>query len=190
MNWFSGFGTDTTGAFSGVADNLSGKSALGVSKGGGMGPLAFGLGLANIGAGLFGGMSSAQAQKEATNAAIANQVAAANFSAQQQANAQALQAATGMLGMQFGEYVAAPAEFRRQKEAALFKAGPLRALERAGETKDWQRAMDRAVSGPAKEAARFANRQALKQKLAESQGAMVGMFGPIAPINVDAMFIG
>lgn len=165
---------------------------FGKKSGGGMviDPFTAVLGVANIGAGLFTGSQAAKAQQEATAASIANQVAAANFAAQQQVNAQNLQAAQGLLGMQFGELIAKPAELERQKEAKLFEAGELGRLKRAGASEDWRRAMDRATSGPAKEAARFANRQALKERLAQSQGAMAGMFGPIAPINVDAMFAG
>jgi len=179
--------TDPASYLSGTTD-----SAFGPKKGGGMiiDPFTAVLGVAGIGASLFGGQSAAKAQQEATAASIANQVAAANFGAQQQTNARALQAAQGLLGMQFGELIAAPRELERQKEAEKFKFGELRGMQRAGESEDWRRAMDRAMSGPAKEAARFANRQALKERLAASQGAMAGMFGPIAPINVDAMFAG
>ena len=178
MNWFSGFGTDTTGAFSGVADNLSGKGALGVSKGGGM--LTAALGLANIGASLFGGMSSAQAQREATAASIANQVAAANFGAQQQANARALQAAQGLMGMQFGEMIAAPRELERQKEAQKFKFGELRDLARAGESEDFRRQMERLNDPNLREAARFQSGLQAKQQSFANRAQLRGMFGPVA----------
>lgn len=155
-----------------------------------MDPFTAALGLGSMATSLFGGQSAARAQQEATAASIANQVAASNFAAQQQVNAQALQAAQGLLGMQFGELVAKPLEFERQKEAQRFQFGDISALKRAGESEDWRRAMDRATSGPAKEAARFANRQQLKQTLAQQMAAGRAMFGPIAPIDVEAMFAG
>lgn len=138
------------------------------------------LGAANIGASLFGGQSAAQAQKEATAASIANQVTAGNLAAQQQVNAKALQAAQGLLGMQFGELIAAPREFERQKEAKLFEAGELGRLQRAGASEDWRRAMDRATSGPAKEAARFASKLQGQQQSFANRAVMRGMFGPVA----------
>lgn len=183
-----GFGIDTAGAFSGTAKNLSGIGALGkAAKGGGMfiDPFSAIMGVAGIGTSLFGASQAQQAQQDA----LAQQVAGANFAAQQQTNARALQTAQGLLGMQFGELIAAPRELERQKEAQLFQYGPLAGIRRAGESEDWRRAMDRATSGPSKEAARFANRQALKQSLAQAQGAMRGMFGPIAPIDVESMFV-
>lgn len=144
------------------------------------------VGLAGVGAGLFGGQSAAQAQKEATAASIANQVAASNFAAQQQVNAKALQAAQGLLGMQFGELIAAPREFARQQEAEKFKLGELGGMQRAGASEDWRRAMDRATSGPAKEAARFASKLQGQQQSFANRAVMRGMFGPVA----EDMFFG
>lgn len=144
------------------------------------------LGVAGIGASLFGGQSAAKAQQEATAASIANQVAASNFAAQQQVNARALQAAQGLLGMQFGELIAAPRELERQKEAEKFKFGELRGMQRAGESEDWRRAMDRATSGPAKEAARFASKLQGQQQSFANRAVMRGMFGPVA----EDMFFG
>ena len=141
---------------------------------------------AGVGAGFFGGKSSEQALQEGTDKSIANQVAATNFSAQLKTNAQSLQAAMGLLPMQFGELVAAPRELERQKEAEKFKYGDLRGIQRAGESEDWRRAMDRATSGPAKEAARFASKLQGQQQSFANRAVMRGMFGPVA----EDMFFG
>ena len=144
------------------------------------------VGLAGVGAGLFGGMSSAQAQKEATAASIANQVAASNFAAQQQVNAKALQAAQGLLGMQFGELIAAPRELERQKEAQKFKFGELRDLQRAGESEDFRRQMARLNAPELKQAARFKSRMEGQQAAFANRAQLRGMFGPVA----EDMFFG
>ena len=171
------FVTDAASYLSGATD-----SAFGPKKGGGMviDPFTAVLGAANIGASLFGGMSSAQAQKEATAASLANQVAAANFGAQQQANARALQAAQGLLGMQFGELIAAPRELERQKEAQKFKFGELRDLQRAGESEDFRRQMARLNDPNLREAARFQSRLQGQQQAFVERAKLSGIFGPAA----------
>ena len=138
------------------------------------------VGLAGVGAGLFGGQSAAQAQKEATAASIANQVGASNFAAQQQVNAKALQAAQGLLGMQFGELIAAPREFERQKEAQKFKFGELRDLQRAGESEDFRRQLARLNAPEAREAARFQSRLQGQQQAFADRAKWSGIFGPAA----------
>ena len=143
------------------------------------------VGLAGVGAGLFGGQSAAQAQKEATAASIANQVGASNFAAQQQVNAKALQAAQGLLGMQFGELIAAPREFERQKEAQKFKFGELRDLQRAGESEDFRRQMARLNAPEAREAARFQSRLQGQQQAFADRAKWSGIFGSALP---DMMF--
>jgi len=161
---------------------------LGKKSGGGMviDPFTAVLGVANIGASLFTGSQAAKAQKEATAASIANQVAASNFAAQQQVNAQALQAAQGLLGMQFGELIAKPAEFERQKEAQKFKFGELRDLQRAGESEDFRRQMARLNDPNLREAARFQSRLQGKQQAFANRAQLRGMFGPVA----EDMFFG
>jgi len=183
MNWFSGFGTDTTGAFSGVADKLSGKGALGVSKGGGMigisqlvGPFAS---LTGSALGYLSGKGSADALLEGTNRNIDNRVRAANFSSQLKTNAQSLQAAMGLLPMQFGELIAAPRELERQKEAQKFKFGELRDLARAGESEDFRRQMERLNDPNLREAARFQSRLQGQQQAFANRARLAGMFGSI-----------
>ena len=176
------FVTDAASYLSGSTD-----SAFGPKKGGGMviDPFTAVLGVANIGASLFGGQSAARAQREATNASIANQVAAANFGAQQQANARALQAAQGLMGMQFGELIAAPRELERQKEAQKFKFGELRDLQRAGESEDFRRQMARLNDPNLREAGRFQSRLQGQQQAFANRAQLRGMFGPVAE---DMMF--
>lgn len=158
----------------------------GGSKGMVIDPLTAVLGVGSIASSIFGGISGQQAQ----NAAIEAQVAGANFAAQQQADARAAQMAQGLLGMQFGEFIAAPRELERQKEAQKFQFGELAGMQRAGREEDWRRAMAQATSGAGKEAMREANRARLKDALAQQMGAGRAMFGPIAPISVDQMFAG
>ena len=167
-------------AFSSSTGNL----AKGAAKF--MDPFSAVLGVAGIGASLFGASQAQQAQADALKA----QVAGANFAAQQQADARAMQMAQGLLGMQFGEFIAAPRELERQKEAQKFQLGELAGMQRAGRQEDWKRAMAQATSGPGKEAMRQANREQLKAALAQQVGAGRVMFGPIAPISVDQMFAG
>jgi len=180
---FSGGGTNfTSTAFAPSTGNL----AKGAAKSMVIDPFSAVLGVAGIGASLFGGSQAQQAQNDALKA----QVLGANFAAQQQADARAAQMAQGLLGMQFGEFLAAPRELERQKEAQKFQFGELAGMQRAGRQEDFKRAMAQATSGPGKEAMRQANREQLKSVLAQQMGAGRAMFGPIAPINVDQMFAG
>lgn len=144
------------------------------------------LGAGGLISSIFGGQSAAQAQADAIKA----QVAGANFAAQQQVDAAANKRAQELLGMQFGEFIAAPRELERQKEAQKFQFGELAGMQRAGRQEDWKRAMAQATSGLGKEAQRQANREQLKTALAQQMGAGAAMFGRIAPISVDQMFAG
>lgn len=142
------------------------------------------LGAANIGASLLGGSQAASAQNSATRA----QTSAAKFAAKKQLEAANTGVAGNLTGMQFNEAVVAPNELARQKSALAFEYGPMAALQRAGRSEDFRRAMEQQTSGPYKEAMQFANREQMKNALAERMGQMQGMFGPIAPISVDRMF--
>lgn len=141
-----------------------------------MDPFSAVLGVGSLVTNLIGGNQAAQAQSDAIKA----QVAGANFAAQQQADARAAQMAQGLLGMQFGEFIASPRELERQKEAQKFQFGDIAALKRAGESEDWRRQAAFNLSGLGREASDRAI--ALQQRLEQTKarGAMSGMFGPIA----------
>ncbi len=141
-----------------------------------MDPFSIGLGVAGLGASIFGGISQSQAQADAIKA----QVAGANFAAQQQANAKALQMAQVLLGMQFGEFIAAPRELERQKEAKKFEFGELGALQRAGRQEDMRRQASFATSALGRDAARQATAFQERLERAKARGAYSGLFGPIA----------
>lgn len=185
---FPDYSSVFSGGGSNVVSTAFAPSTGNLAKGGGfsMDPFSIGLGVAGIGASLFGASQAQQAQADAIKA----QVAGANFAAQQQVDARAMQMAQGLLGMQFGEFIAAPRELERQKEAQKFQFGELAGMQRAGRQEDWKRAMAQATSGLGKEAQRQANREQLKAALAQQIGQGRAMFGPIAPISVDQMFAG
>jgi hypothetical protein len=177
---FSGGGTNfATQGFGGGLGNLSSGAGGGFS----MDPITGGL--LSLGGSIFGGLFG----QSAANKALEAQVAGANFAAQLAQNQKSLEAAYGLMGPFLQEQFA-PRQLERQKEAQRFQFGELGALQRAGREEDFRRAMSQQLSPEAKELRREQNRQALKQALAQQQGAMRGMFGPIAPINVDTMFTG
>jgi hypothetical protein len=134
------------------------------------------LGLGSIGTSIFGGQSAAQAQADALRA----QVEGANFSAQLQTNAAANKRAQELLGMQFGEFVAAPRELERQKEAQKFQFGELGALQRAGRQEDMRRQASFATSALGRDTARQAAMFQERLERAKARGAYSGLFGPIA----------
>lgn len=149
-----------------------------------MDPLTAGLGLANIGMGLFG-MNSANRQAQ-------RQMEAANFNAaaNRQANRDAafIQFADNAANRnaQFGW--GADLDFERQKDARMLETGLFgeRQMGLDNRTKLFNQAL--ANSPDAKERMRFENELALQRELAGRMGAMQGMFGPVAPINVSSMF--
>lgn len=169
-----------------VSEPISSAGFSGAPLGGksfSMDPFSIGLGIANLGASIFGGINSANAQRDAA----AQQVAAAEFAAQQQLNARNAQLAQNLLGMQFGELIAAPRELERQKEAFRFQYGPGADLRRASESEDWRRQMARASSGEAKDIARFQSLLNARAQSFANRAQQRGMFGPNLE---DAMFMG
>ena len=149
-----------------------------------MDPVTAGLGIANIGMGLFGmnkADQQAQRQMEAANAnAAANRQANRDAAFIQQADNIANRSA------QFGW--GADLDFARQKEARMLETGLFgqRQMGLDNRAKLFNQAL--ANSPDAKERMRFENELNLQRDLAQRMGAMQGMFGPIAPINVSSMF--
>jgi hypothetical protein len=164
-----------------------GKSNLG---GGGMAfdPVTAVLGAANIGASIFGGIGTEKAQRRAAQ----DQAAAARYAADAQAQTgrDVAKANLGqtMFGALFGSREK-DLDIGRQFEVAMLQAGPLGDAFRESKRRDMQAEFGFKTSAPFREAQQRANREALKQSLAQRQGQMMGMFGRIAPQNVGTLFV-
>jgi len=89
----------------------------------------------------------------------------------------------------FGATTGADLEYDRQRKAALFTQGPLRELKLAGDMAERRAFLGLQGSEEAKALSRRQNKEALKRTLADRQGAMMGMFGRIAPVNVENLFV-
>ena len=151
-------------------------------------PLTLGLGLAGIGASIFGGSQTASAQRDAA----AQQAAAAKYAADAQAQAGRDVAKANMFQTMFGANFGSrekDLDIGRQFEVAMLQAGPLGDAFRESKRRDMQAEFGFKTSAPFKEAQQRANREALKQSLAQRQGQMMGMFGRIAPQNVGTLFV-
>lgn len=164
-----------------------GKSNLG---GGGLGmdPLTVGLSVANIGASIFGGFGAANAQRDAAQA----QAAAAKYAADAQAQA-GLDVAKANLGQtMFGALFGSrekDLDIGRQFKVAMLQAGPLGDAFRESKRRDMQAEFGFKTSAPFKEAEQRANRELMKQNLAQRQAQMMGMFGRTAPQDVSTLFV-
>jgi len=181
---------------SNVSDPVSSWSFSGApetgTSGGGMvpfDPVTLGLGVANIGAGLFTAGRTNQ-----TRASIANaQMAAAADQLKWQTMLARESAKAGMasdIGNRvFGSTVAPDLEFGRQREAAMFAAGPLGERQLALDVERGRREVGLKGSAEAKKLRQEERRAQMKQALAERQGQMAGMFGRIAPVDVSTLFV-
>ena len=151
VDFSSGFGADTQGAFKDITSFLPAK------QGGNMllAPLAAPLitGLFSAGTSMFGANQAQQAAKRSEK--LAKENAFLNF----------FQA-----GELFTENILKPKAFANQRDDLRARIG----IE---------------GSSAARELRQEANREALKRSIAEKQGAMRGMFGPIAPIDVSTIAV-
>ena len=152
-------------------------------------PFTLGLGAANIGAGLFTAAQTNRARRDIANA----QMAAAADQLQWQ-TALARETAKGQLGGEIGSRVAQGTwmpdiELGRQREAAMFEAGPLAERQLALDVDRARREFGLTQSAEAREARQRENREALKRSLAEKEGQLAGMFGRIAPRDVSTLFV-
>jgi hypothetical protein len=170
--------------------SFSGAPETGKS-GGGMAfdPVTLGLGIANIGAGLFTAGQANRTRQQVANAQMA--AAADQLKWQTQL---ARESAYGGLASDIGNRVfsattAPDLEFGRQREAAMFAAGPLGERQLALDVERGRRELGLKGSAEAKKLRQEERRAQLKQALAERQGQMAGMFGRIAPIDVSTMFV-
>jgi hypothetical protein len=168
----------TAGGFSGSAN-----------KGGGMfDPLTAGLGLASAGIGAIAGIGANRTQAsiaQAQMAAAADQMKWNILHGRDMAKF----GEGGNIGARVAQGTWMPdIEFGRQKEAALFDTGPLAERRMALETEGRRRGFGLANSAESREISQRENRDALKRTLADRQGQMMGMFGRIAPVDVNTLF--
>lgn len=152
-------------------------------------PVTLGLGVANLGAGIFGGISANRTQANIANAQMA---AAADQLKQNILYGRDIAkfGEAGNIGARVSQGTWMPdLEFNRQKMAQMFEAGPLGERRLALATEGKRREMGLGRSEDARAASQAENREALKRSLAERQGQMMGMFGRIAPVDTSTLFV-
>jgi len=187
-----------------ISDSFSGQFDLGKTIGldsskelGGAGsskPMAFdpvtlGLGVAGIGASLFGANAANQTRANIANAqmaAAADQIKWQTMLGREQAK--------GQMGSEIGSRVfqstvAPDLEFGRQKQAAMFSAGPLRERELALDVDRARRALGLSESAEARESRQREKREALKRSLVEREAGMASWLGRKAPVDVNTLFV-
>lgn len=154
----------------------------------GMDPLTLGLGVAGIGASLFGGSQAAQAQRDAADAQLQGSIYSANLARQAASDTAKANLAEGMAARTFQTW--APELFQdQQKRAAMFMAGPLAERKRAAEMGFGRAKLGLEGSQEAKKLRQEQNKRRLKETFAERQAQMAGMFGRIAPQDVSTYFV-
>jgi len=166
---------------------VSSDSSGGASKG--MEPLTATLGFANLGASIFGGMAARRTQANIANAQMAAAADQLKNQIQMTRDMAKINVGDNVASRVFGATTGADIEMERQRRGALFKEGPLRELQLAGDMAAGRAALGLQGSEEAKSIARRANKQKLKDTLAQKQGSMMGMFGRIAPVDVDSLFV-
>lgn len=169
--------------------SVMGKSGGGSSGGGfGMDPLTLGLGLGSAAVSLFGANKTSNAQRYAAD----QQAGAAKYAADAQAAAGRDVAKANMFQTMFGANFASrekDLDIGRQFEVAKLQAGPLGDMFRESARKDAFADFGFKTRGDVREAQQRENRDRLKASVAERQAQMAGMFGRIAPINVDTLAV-
>jgi len=170
----------------------SGDLSGGANKvGGGMAfdPVTLGLGVANIGAGLFTAGRASQTRRDIAAAQMAAAGDQLKWQTQLARESQKAGFAQDIANRVFGSTVAPDLELGRQREAAMFAAGPLGERQLALDVERGRREMGLKGSAEAKKLRQEQRRAELKQALAERQGQMAGMFGRIAPVDVSTLFV-
>ena len=188
------FGLAGGGYISSAGEMVSpgGSLASSDSSGGastGMDPLTAGLGIANLGASIFGGMAQRKTQANIANAQLAAAADQLKNQIEMTRDMTKFQEASNIANRVFGATTGADLEYDRQRKAALFTQGPLRELKLAGDMAERRAFLGLQGSEEAKALSRRQNKEALKRTLADRQGAMMGMFGRIAPVNVENLFV-
>lgn len=154
-----------------------------------MDPLTAGLGIANLGASIFGGMAQRRTQASIANAQLAASADALKNRVIEGRNLAKFQEASNIANRVFAAGAGADLDFNRQRQAALFEEGPLRELRLAGDMAERRALIGLGGSEEAKALSRRQNKEALKRTLADKQASMMGMYGRIAPVNVDTLFV-
>lgn len=189
VDFGSGFGADTQGQFKDITSFLPAK------QGGNMllAPLAAPLitGLFSAGTSMFGANQAQQAAKRSEK--LAKENAFLNFfqaglgrDAAEAANTNQYAFAIG--DRNFGNTLS-DLDFGRQKIAAAFEKDILDPKDFANKRDALRAEIGMRGSAEAKALEQAANRENLKRTLAEKQGAMMGMFGRIAPIDTSTLFV-
>ena len=181
MSFSQGFQQDL-GNYNPLSDSSGGAST-------GMDPLTAGLGIANLGASIFGGMAQRRTQANIANAQLAAAADQLKNQVEMTRDMSKFQEASNINNLVFSAGTGADLAYDRQRKAALFTQGPLRELKLAGDMAERRAFLGLAGSEEAKALSRRQNKEALKRTLADRQGAMMGMFGPIAPVNVENLFV-
>jgi hypothetical protein len=154
----------------------------------GMDPLTLGLGVAGIGASLWGGSQAAQAQRDAADAQLQGSIYSANLARQAASDTAKANLAEGMAARTFQTW--APEIFLDQQlRAKRQELGPLAELKRASEMGFGRAKLGLEGSQEAKKLRQEANKRKLKETFAEKQAQMAGMFGRIAPQDVSTYFV-
>ena len=89
----------------------------------------------------------------------------------------------------FGSTVAPDLEFGRQREAAMFAAGPLGERQLALDVERRRREIGLQGSAEAKKLRREQREAELKQALAERESQIARAFGVRAPVDVSTLFV-
>jgi len=188
---FNPSGTSSFAPSWGASVNYNPSSGI-TSKsgsGGGMDPLTAGLGLASAGIGAIAGIG---AQRTQASVAQAQMAAAADQMKWNILHGRDIAkfGEGGNIGARVAQGTWMPdIEGERQKGYAMFEAGPLAERKMAMQTEGLRRGFGLANSAESQEISQRENREALKRSLAEKQGQMMGMFGRIAPVDVNTLFV-
>lgn len=159
-------------------------------QGGGMviDPVTAVLGGLNTAAGFFSGMRQADVAEDMGRAQIETQLALGarkeGFERDKMMANMGLNLANTNAFYGWG----ADAQLAREKEAALFRTGPLAEREMNLRNREKIFNQDLANSMSAREFEQRQQKMKLEQSLAQRMGASAAIFGRTAPINVDLMF--
>ena len=190
VDFSSGFGADTQGQFKDITSFLPAK------QGGNMllAPLAAPLitGLFSAGSSMFGANKAEEAARRSDN--TSKQIAQAQLDAQRAGILESRELAKGNLGFGmfdkvFSAGTGADLDFGRNKTAALFQRSTLDPMDTANKLAAARGEIGLRGSSETKALEQAANRESLKQRLAEKQGQMMGMFGRIAPVDTSTLFV-
>jgi hypothetical protein len=166
----------------------SGIASKSGSGGGMFDPLTAGLGLASAGIGAIAGIGANRTQASIANAQMAAAADQMKWNVLHGRD-MAKFGEGGNIGARVAQGTWMPdLEFDRQREAAMFETGPLAERRMATQTEGLRRGFGLANSAESREISQRENREALKRSLAEKQGQMMGMFGRIAPVDVNTLF--